>query len=330
MSGYLLALAVTVVGLSITALWFGVSRRRKAETEIGIQSLATMKWRECIAVVLEALQREGYRQTADSTATGDGGTEFLLTRGDEKVLLGYKHGTAYRLSGASVREFASALHLRGAHSGILLTLGSAEGAAGEVAKSCNVQLIDGTALWPRVRQFIQPQMLVQVRSQAAARTRKGLWAGAASSILAGATIYLFGNSVPAPTAPVTASVPVAKDSAPPAGVNAQAPRSDEAMLKQINATARAMAEVARLSTTELAQRRAHAAKKVSLIAQIDTAAWSAQRTLLVTLNKTDGKDKVLIDEVCRILTQYEEMRFTRVQLESPPDSGLAVRWRLCE
>ena len=102
------------------------------------------------------------------------------------------------------------------------------------------------------------------------------------------------------------------------------------MLRQLNATAEAMAEVARLTPEQLAQRRAAAAKQVAQISQVDTAAWSAQSTLLLNLNSTDGKDKVLIEEACRILIQHEEMRFTRIQLNPPVDSRFAVRWRLCE
>lgn len=330
MSGSLLAVAVAVAGLALTALWFGISRRRKAETEIGIQSLAHMKWRDCIAVVLEALQREGYRQTADSMATGDGGTEVLLDHGDGKVLLGYKHGTAYRLSDANVREFANALQLRGAAKGILLTLGSAESAAVELARSCDIQLIEGAALWPKVRQFIPPKMLEVVQDQASARTRNGLWAGAVASLLAAAMVYLFGNSGLGQPAPEQAVLPAAAVESASNGENGTSIDSDAVMLKQLNATALAMAEVAKLTSPELAQRRAEAARKISLISQIDRAAWSGQKSLLVRLDKTDGKDKLLIDEVCRILTQYEEMRFTRVQLEPPAGSGLAVRWRLCE
>ena len=52
--------------------------------------------------------------------------------------------------------------------------------------------------------------------------------------------------------------------------------------------------------------------------------------MLVTLNRTDGKDKVLIDEICRLITQYEELRYTRVQMEPPAGSNLPVRWRLCD
>jgi len=72
------------------------------------------------------------------------------------------------------------------------------------------------------------------------------------------------------------------------------------------------------------------AKQVGRLAQVASASWSAQRTILIRLNQTDGKDKRLVDDVCRIVTQNEEMRFTRIQLEPPDGSPLAVRWRLCE
>lgn len=331
MSDLLLAIVVAVIGLAASAFWFGVRRRRKAETILGINALANMKWRECIAVLLETLRRDGYRLSADSHAVGDGGSEFLLSSGDDKVLLGYKHGTSYRLTEGNVREFAHAVKERDASSGILLTLGLAEGKAAQVAKTHQIELIDGLALWPKVRNFIQPQLLASVQAQAAAQTRKGLWAGALVSILAGALVYVLGILTPhtPPPGPVTAdsaNAPVARRDLAGAG---NAKGSDAIMLAELNATAKALAAVAKLSPEQMRARRVEAVRNVSQIAQVQVAAWSAPRTLLVTLNKTDGKDKVLVDEVCRMLTRYEEMRFTRVQIESPAGSGLAVRWRLC-
>lgn len=327
MSVWMIALFVAAAGLAITAFWFGVSRRRKAETEMGIQSLATLKWRDCIAIVLEALQREGYQVLADSS---DGGTDFLLRHGDEKVLLDYKHGTAYRLGEASVREFEAAVRLRGAARGILITLGSIEHRAATVAAEGHVQLIDGIHLWPKLRPFLNDRLLDQVRGQAAASTRKGLWKGLLASGLAGVVVLVVGQMM-GPAAPAVAAPPPSLASSlqrtglPPAVSPAQ-----DAMLQQLNATAEAMEAVARLTPEQLAKRRADAAKQVSQISQVATAAWSAPRTLLITLNHTDGKDKVLVSEACRILVQNEEMRFTRIQLNPPADSTQAVRWRLCE
>ena len=328
MSGWIAAVLVVAAGLAITALWFGVSRRRKAETELGIQSLANLKWRDCIAVVMEALQREGYQLLANGS---DGGTNFLLGHGDEKVLLDYKHGTAYRLSEASVREFEASLRLRGASRGILLTLGSIETRAATVAAEGHVQLIDGVHLWPKVRPFLNDNLIEMVRSQAAAATRKGMWKGLLASVLAGMATLVVGQVFSTAAAPgVATPPPVAALAYSPASAASSPRPAQDAMLKQLNDTAEAMAEVARLTPEQLAQRRAEAAKQVSQIGQVATAAWSAPRTLLITLNHTDGKDKMLVEEACRVLVQHEEMRFTRIQLEPPAGSTQAVRWRLCE
>jgi hypothetical protein len=328
MSGWIAAVLVTVLGLAITAVWFGISRRRQAEAELGVQSLARLKWREGIAVVLEALHREGYSIRASATSEG---TETMLDKGRDKVLLDYKHGTAYCLGEASVRDFAAQVRMRGAHRGILATLGTLEPGAGGAAAAGDILLIDGPQLWSMVRPFLSETMLASVGNQASAATRKGWWTGIVASALAGAAVFVGGQFWPgADTAAKTdgGTAPVANDSAVAAPVQ-DAPGQD-AMLQRLHKAAEAMAEVDKLSPEQLVQRRAAVAKQVGQLVQVNTAAWSAQRTLLLTLNSTDGKDQKLIEEVCRILLQNEEMRYTRIQLDPPDGSPLAVRWRLCE
>src|SRR5688572_33225316 len=113
MSGTVLALLVAVIGVVASLVWFGVLRRRKAETELGIQALANMKWRDCITIVLEALHRDGYERSAVSQVPAGGATEVMLTRNGRDVLLEYKHGTAYHLTDANVREFVNNISLNG-------------------------------------------------------------------------------------------------------------------------------------------------------------------------------------------------------------------------
>ena len=146
----LAAIVATLAAFATSTWWFGVLRRRIAETTAGIRALAGMKWRECAGLVLQALGEKGYVEMPSSRQPGDGGTEFLLTKGDERCLLGYKHGTAYRLGEANVRDFANAVQLQGAQSGILVTLGTAEGFARDLARRYGVELIDGRSLWPQV------------------------------------------------------------------------------------------------------------------------------------------------------------------------------------
>src|SRR5205085_11529010 len=59
---YLEAAVVTLLGLLVTGYWFGVYRWRKRECAVGIESLANMKWRECVGLVREAMRRDGYEE----------------------------------------------------------------------------------------------------------------------------------------------------------------------------------------------------------------------------------------------------------------------------
>jgi len=323
---------VALFGLAMTGYWFGIYSRRKRESEVGIHSLANMKWRECIGLVLEAMRRDGYEEAPSSKQPGDGGTDFLLMHDGDPVLLGYKHGTAYRIGDANVREFAHAVEMQGAKSGILATLGLAENVARDLAKRYNIQIIDGDTLWPKVRPFVSPNTLDHVRLQTAAQTWKGIWIGAACSLVFAAGTFLVAKM----TSPEEKSAMVATMAAstqPKTSASATASpaasTADQA-IKQMNDTAQAMAAVAKLTDAQLAQRRADAAKQVSSIVQISSAGWSSESTLLLSLKQSDGADKGLIDEVCRILTQYEELRYTRLQLQPPVNSNAPVRWRQCQ
>ena len=324
MPGPLLAVAVTVFGLLLSYWYFGVHRRRQAETEAGIRSLANMKWRECVGLVLESLHSDGYQEELSSRQPGDGGTEFILKHDGEQVLLSYKHGTAYRIGEANVRDFANGVQLQGAQSGILVTLGQAEATAHELARKYGVKLIDGTALWPRVEKYVSPNIRASVRNDASGGTSKGLWIGALASVAAGAAIWMLGQQYAPPDVPIVKAPVQAVVAAP------KVETEEERAAARINATAKAMAEVASLTDEQRLKRRADAAAKVGAFAQINTAGWTTQSTLVLTLNQTDGKDRQLVDEVCRTLTQYEELRYTRVQLDPPLNSTVPVRWRQCQ
>lgn len=325
MTGWMAAAGVALAGLVATALWFGLARRRRVEASLGVQALADLKWREGIAVVLDALKREGYRV---DDAASVAGTETMLLKGEERILLDYKHGTSYCLGAAAATEFFSTLRLRGAHRGILATLGTLEPGTAAAAGN-SIELIDGARLWSMVRDFVGEPLLASIRAEAAAGSRRGLWTGAAASFGLAVVAYFgvesFSGSYAAasPTPPSPAYAPAAAATQRPVA-------AEDPVLKQLNATAAAMAEVARLTPEQLARRRADAARQVSALPQVESAAWSAQRTLLLLLNRTDGKDEALVTETCRILLQHEEMRYTRIQLNPPVDSTQAVRWRLCE
>ena len=60
------------------------------------------------------------------------------------------------------------------------------------------------------------------------------------------------------------------------------------------------------------------------------ANWSTQSTLVVGLAREDGIDAGIVNEACAILVEYEELRYTRLQLEPPAGTTGQVRWRQCQ
>ena len=345
------ALVATIAALVASTWWFGVHRRRLAETQAGVQALAGMKWRECAGLVLQAMEEKGYKELPSSRQPGDGGAEFLLVKGDERCLLGYKHGTAYRLGEANVRDFANAVQLQGATSGMLVTLGSAEGFARDLARRYGVDLTDGRSLWPQVEPFAAPQMVVAIREQAAGEIRKGQRMGIIASIALGLVVFALGFAMqpgePAPMVSTPASTPAntapaaapadgseqaaaeasgetaAEPEAPVSRFTDQASRDAEGALRELE-------EVAKLTEQQRLERRLAAATEVGELEAADSAGWSTQSTLVIRMNRPDGIDTGLVNEACAILVQYEELRYTRLQLEPPAGTAGQVRWRQCQ
>lgn len=319
-----------VIGLtSFLALfwWFGIVKRRQAEIQTGVTTLAAMKWRECVGLVIQSLEREGYREEISSRQPGDGGTEFLLKKGSALALLSYKHGTAYHLGDANIRDFANGVQLIGASKGILVTLGTVEEMAKDSAGRYDITLIDGKALWPRVENFLSSNTLNTVRQQASAQTKSKVQIGAVVSVLLAVLSYFaLANLLPADG---VTSERIAT-SQPKSAAAEKVSKVQDATLAQINATAKAMDEVDKLTDQQRAERKAKAAATVAEMPIVKTAIWYSASTLQVHLNTEKNDDKIMVSEICRILTQYEELRFTRLQLEPPSGSDVAVRFRQCQ
>src|SRR5688572_27909853 len=166
MQGPMPAIAIAGFGLLASYWFFGVHRRRQAEIEAGVRSLANIKWRECVGLVLEWLHSEGYKEEHSTRKPGDGGTEFLLRQGDTNVLLSYKHGTVFRIGEANVRDFADSVQLQAVQSCMLITLRQAEATAHYVARKSGLKLIDGQALWSKVDRYASSAMLPSVHGEA--------------------------------------------------------------------------------------------------------------------------------------------------------------------
>ena len=338
LSPLIIALVVTLAAFLASSWWFGVHRRRRAETAAGVRALAGMKWRECAGLVLQALGEKGYSEMPASRQPGDGGTEFLLTKNDERCLLGYKHGTAYRLGEANVRDFANAVQLLGATSGILATLGTAEGSARDIARRYGVDLMDGNTLWPQLEPFASPDLVEGIREEAANEIRRGQRMGVVGSLLLGTVVFALTafNQAPealAPTPPLAAQpaqagaeVGAGEAAAPVAG---EPGFQDPASLAADKAM-KALEAVAKLTDEQRADRRRVAAARIADLPEASNALWSTASTLVITLVSGDSIDRGIVNDACAVLVEFEELRYSRLQLEPPSGSDVPVRWRQCQ
>lgn len=319
----MLSIIVIVLGVLGTWFWFGVHQRHIVETQAGILSLATMKWNECFKLTLKVLHSEGYTDASASEQPSNDGTEFLLLHDGARVLLRYKDGTAYRITPAVVLDFAKYIKRYGANNGILVTIGSIESPARDVARHNGIHLIDGVLLWPKIRDYLPSSIVEQVLKQAKDETKKWLWVGGIGSILLGILIFFITWS---PTEDAVGTPEKLVVSAPHSAASTS---TVDPALTQMKATAEAMAKAIQLTDAQRLQRRDEVVKTLASIVQIDSAVWSSESTLQLKFKQSDGEDKTLINEVCRILVQYEELRYTRLQLESPAGSNTPVRWKQC-
>jgi hypothetical protein len=341
---WMLGAAFGILVAMLGMFWFGSLRRRRIAQEAGITALASMKWRECVGLILQGLQKSGYREQPGLRLGGESGaSEFVLLRDGEPVLFSYKHGTAYRLGEANVRDFANAVQLQGAKSGLLVTLGSAEGFARSLARRFGIEIMDGSQVWPLVDDLMPAALLNRVRSQSARQTRLGLQLSAVIGLaIAGASYWLGRTPDPPPAQPAPAA-PVANADAPgaapepanaaatPAASAASPPDPTDLARRQLLEAQQALRELEALTPEQRAQHRVDSATAVNQIPQVRNASWHSESTLVVVpAVELPQDDAPLVNQICSLLLRYEEQRYTRVQLEPVPGSGGSVRWRTCQ
>jgi hypothetical protein len=326
LSSLLLGLLVMLVLGICGTFYFHSIRRPKDEAAAGIRALSAMRWREFSHFVLDAMRHRGYDvlTPADEAERGQQ-TEFLLSRGGQRWLLGCKHGSAYRLDASAVAEFAGSIRFQGARGGILVTPGTIAPDARTPAAAASIELVDGDKLWPEVAPLLPPALLEDVRQQAHDTARRQVslaWLGA---VVGGIAIGLaLGGLLPdsedrpeatseitsAPVAAAAAQSPVVAQGAPPALGTTAAP---------------ATPAVAAVPADEDAQ-RLEVTERVGRLPGVARALWSTKSTLLVEVDETSSER---LADVCAVLERYENLRTARVHLQPPVGSDQRVRFRQC-
>lgn len=313
---WMITLAVVVfVGVAGT-LYFRLVVMRRDETTAGIQALAAMSWREFIHLLLDALARRGYTRVFDRESPS-GDDDYTLERDGRHWLLSCKHGSSFVLGYAALAGLANDIRLANAAGGILATQGRIGDEVRKDAALQRVELLDGPALWPELRDLIQPERLAGIVADAGRKARRRTLLSWLLALVAGLATWLL---LPGGDAPVIAA-PVAAAPAPP-------PIREEAPLPAppVAAPADELPIAAPPEPPPMEVQREEVADAVSALPMVDRAVWSTQSTIQVYLldASTDA-----MPHICPLMERYDTLAASRVQLTPPPDSGLPVRFRQC-
>ena len=309
----LLALVVALaVGLGAT--WYLRRVRLPGEeTAEGIAALSDMRWREFIHLVLDVLAGRGFVRVNDPEAASDE-ADIPLERDGELWLLSSRHGASYVLGSGDLAEFANTMRLRSAQGGLLATPGTFAPEARRFAEPQRIELLDGPALWPELRERLPEAQRRAIGEQARIRARQHAWLGWLAGVVLGAGVFLLlhGGGDEFDVAPTTTTA-----------ISAAAPTSASA---RKHAAADIWPAPRDAAPPSLEQDRNEAARAIGSLPMVDRALWSSQSTLLVYLNSANVDAK---SAICPLLERYSELGASRVQLQPPEGSGESVRFFQC-
>jgi len=329
----LLGLLAALLAGGAAAYFLGFWRRGFVEADAGIRALCGMKWRDFAHLIEDLLRERGFVRSGDERRPGEGGFDLLMARGSSRYLVECKNSASHAVTAHVVRDLAAVVDLEGVEGAVLATTGTVDAAAVQLAANRRVEILAGAELWRQIKPWVPHDLREEVETVARSGGRKMLLISAAAALLAGVgAASIAGLSTPAPIA-----------TRPAERVAAAKPKATTAVPVTASAAAAVRMPDASLSESDLATRRASAALEVRGNPLVQNAIWSTKSTIVVTLHEAGAQiPDALIDEVCRILVQYEELRYSRVQLESPAlatadgvaadassSPSAAVRWKSC-
>jgi restriction system protein len=327
----LIALVVALIAGLAASFVLGLWRGGRNETSAGLDALCGMKWREYSHLIEDLLRERGFARSGDDRRPGEGGFDLLMTRGTSRYLVECKNGAAHRVTEQAVRDLAALVDMQGAEGAVLATTGHVDPAAYATAANRRVELIAGPNLWRQVKPWVPHDLKLEVEARARGGTAKGAAISAACALVAGLLVAAFW---PTPGAePATAAAPIlVPDAATVAPAAAPAPA---VAAPPAAATPRAPIALPdpNLSDTELASRRAMAAMEARSNPALLNTVWSTKSTMVATLRQPGAEiTDALFEHICGVLVQFEELRYTRLQIESPavdPNAPPTVRFKQC-
>ncbi len=299
-------LIALVLGTACTA-WLWLIHNRKVVTALGLRALAAMRWRESSRFVVEALEGQGFSASRLSPDADRGqNADLLLNRGTQTWLMSFKQGVDYQVDTRMVSQMAGAVRDSNASGGIIATLGTIQGDARKHPQK--IELMDGATLWPLISPLLPPSLHDDLMARARRQTVRATGVAWIAALLIGLMASLL-----IPDAVIDPKTAVVDPGAEPTAQSAAA-------------TADTALPTPQAALSEAEQRR-DAARDVAALPGIDRASW-ATRSTLVALVRT-GATEQQIGDICKVLAPYEELRYSRVQLQPPPGSDVPVRFLQC-
>ena len=298
-----LVIAFAAAAASIAYLW--KVREARFQVREGLRILSGMRWRELSNLVVDALAASGFeRETAEQQATRGAGDVHIYRDGRPWVLT-CRQGLAHVVTRGSVDEFARSLRADHAAGGVVVTPGTVEPQARQVAP--NIEVVDGEELWKLVGPLLPPSVHAEIAAHARARVLRASGTALAIATVGGLAIgYALSRVAPdeAVADPVAVATPTARR---PAQVASTSPAAPAAPMSEDEEREAIVREIAQLPG-------------------VDKALWSTRSTLQVFLNDpTVASDAAL----CSVMKRYELLRASRLQIQSPADAGRPVRFMQC-
>lgn len=335
MFSWILALLLALVVWSLAAAYFWLVKRRRKETRLGLNALAGMHWRDFSEIVRRALHEQRGLQdvTGEADDSREPSSDFLMQDAQhQRYLVSCKHGRAYRIGRAAVNELGAAARLAGARGGILITEGMVERDGRSTADKQNVEVLDGTLLWPMLQPYLPGDVETRVKHAARREAVRRISIAGLGSLTLGLLVgmgYLTSRLDQAAHTPAPASSPVQAatppEPTPPAPV-APAPAPSANRAQTAAAPNQILGTVADPDAATLAVYQRELATLLAQQEGVLSAFWQTRQTLAV--NRSAEIDEVW-PRICTQVKRYPALRTVRIQLNPRINTDEPVRWRQC-
>ncbi|MCW6027174.1 restriction endonuclease [Stenotrophomonas sp. SRS1] len=325
MLSWILALLLALIVWFLATAYLWLIKRKQKETQLGLNALAGMHWREFSLIVRRAMhEQRGLQDVPEETADSrEPRSDFLMHDGPQRWLLSCKHGRAYRIGTAAVNELGAAARLAGARGGILITEGKVERDGRSAAEKQSVEVLDGPLLWPLLKPYLPGDMEARVEAGARGEALRRISIAALGAATLGLMVGL--GSLTAGLEKEWANDETATADAPPTAAATPAPVA--------TGTAENRAADDPLSAMEanpdnatLDRYQQELSRKVATHPGVASGIWLTRQTLAI--NRT-GEIEAIWPLICDEVTRYPALRTVRIQLNPRPGVDEPVRWRQC-